>query len=31
VENQLTQLERFIQMLEQHSTIYITDSPYQLF
>ena len=30
VEGQLNQLERFIQMLEQHSLIYITDNPYQL-
>ena len=31
VEAQLSQLEKFIQMLEQHSVIYITDNPYQLF
>lgn len=31
VEAQLKQLEKFIQMLEQHTVIYITDNPYQLF
>ena len=31
VEAQLKQLEKFIQMLEQHSVIYITDNPYNLF
>ena len=31
VEGQLKQLEKFIQMLEQHSVIYITDNPYNLF
>ena len=31
VEAQLSPLEKFIQMLEQHSVIYITDNPYQLF
>ena len=30
VEAQLNQLEKFIQMLEQHTVIYITDNPYQL-
>jgi len=31
VEAQLKQLEKFIQMLEQHPVIYITDNPYNLF
>ena len=31
VEAQLTQLEKFIQMLEQHNVIYIADNPYNLF
>ena len=31
VEAQLNQLEKFIQILEKHSNIYITDNPYALF
>ncbi len=31
VESHLQQLEKFIQILEKHTVIYITDSPYQLF
>jgi hypothetical protein len=31
VESHLQQLEKFIQILEKHTVIYITDSPYPLF
>ena len=30
VEEQLKQLERFIQILEHHAVIYIADNPYAL-
>ena len=29
VEAQLGQLEKFIQMMEQHTVIFISDNPYQ--
>jgi hypothetical protein len=31
VESHLQQLEKFIQILEKHPVIYITDNPYTLF